>query len=327
MQKTFFMIFTLIFIVLIGIPSFLVRGCNFTVLPQQQESGQEQLRVKLYDIKTNNLYELGLEEYLKGVVAAEMPAEFELEALKAQSVAARTYTIRKIRSLGGLGSSKYPEADLSSDSSLDQAWISKSEMKQKWGVLGYYNYYNKISKAVEETSGQIIVYNGELIDPVYHSTCGGTTENSEDVWSEALPYLRSVSCEYDRHSNRYSETLEFFLADVGKKTNSDLTAITVAANGGKPVQVLEQSATGRVKRLKIGDKILTGSDFRFALGLRSTRFSTELKNKKLVITTRGYGHGVGMCQFGADGLAKAGKNYREILTYYYTGVELKNFSL
>jgi len=315
-------IFALLVIVIIIIPTVLVRGCNLTTIPQQS-SEQEEIRVKLYDIKTNQLYDLGLEEYIKGVVAAEMPAEFELEALKAQAVAARTYASKRIKSLGGTGSSKYPEADLCSDPAVDQAWISKTEMKQKWGVLGYYTYYAKISKAVEETRGEVIVYNGELIDPVYHSTCGGATENSEDVWSTAVPYLRSVTCNYDQHSNRYSETLEFSLAEVSKKTNTDLTAITVATNGGKLIQNLEVSPTGRVKTLKLADKIFKGTDFRFALGLRSTRFTAEIKNNKLVITTKGYRHGVGMCQYGADGMAKLGKNYKEILTYYYTGVQLK----
>jgi stage II sporulation protein D len=320
-QKTILSIFASILVVVIIIPTLLVRGCNLTVLPNH-ETKKEQVRVKLYDVKTNNLYDLGLEEYLIGVVAAEMPAEFELEALKAQTVAARTYAVKKIRSLGGTGSSKYPEADISSDHNLDQAWISKTEMKTKWGPIGYYNYYGKISKAVEETEGEIILYNKEIIDPVYHSTCGGSTENSEDVWSEAVPYLRSVACDYDKHSNRYSETVEFSLAEAGKMTNTDLTAVTAAANGQKLIQILEKSPSGRVKQLKFADKLFKGTDFRFSLGLRSTRFTAELKNKNLVITTRGYGHGVGMCQYGADGMAKAGKNYQEILAYYYTGIEL-----
>lgn len=312
-----------ILVVTVVLPAVLVKACRGRP-PTPRQRGPDALLVNLYVTAEAKLRSLGLDEYVEGVVAAEMPASFEMEALKAQAVVARTLAIRKMRSLGGGGCENWPGADVCSDPTHDQGWISDAEMRQKWGFISYYRYRSRITAAVAQTRGLIILYEGEPIYAVYHSTCGENTENSEDVWAYRLSYLRSVPCKFDTHSPQYRATVEFSLAELGSRVGEEVGALEVMARGKSPrlIEVLDSSRTGRAKTVRVGAKTFKGAELRRLLGLNSTRFSWEITGDRVVFRTRGYGHGVGMCQYGADGLARMGKSFAEIIGYYYTGVEM-----
>ncbi|MCL5039915.1 MAG: stage II sporulation protein D [Firmicutes bacterium] len=303
------------------LPALLTRGCLVSPSKKapQPRGGITLITIKVYLEKEKRILEMPLEEYLMGVVAAETPASFEPEALKAQAVAARTYALKRMRQFGGRGSQEHPGADICTDPQHGQAWVSWPELTRIWGN-NYTTYRKKVEEAVLSTSGLVIVYNGFLIDPVFHSTSGGRTENSEDVWSEKVPYLRSVVCDYDRHSPYYQTTLEMTLREMARKLGNAVPTSTLSNGGG--LRVLERSDTGRIKTIRVGGQEMKGTDFRTALGLPSTNFTWEYQGDKIRFTVRGYGHGVGMSQYGADGLARNGKNYIEILQYFYTGVKI-----
>jgi len=289
---------------------------------------EQKTTVRLYSHSTGEIIRLPLDDYVAGVVAAEMPAEFPPEALKAQAVAARTYILKRIKA-GGLVNNYHPGADICDDHRDGQAWISRQEMKKCWGTLGYYRYYYKIRRAVDDTQGQVIVYQGQLIDPVYHSSCGGRgTESAGDVWHFDEPYLQGVSCPYCSDSEPV-RVISLPVSQVNRLLKINLDAVPVSGTaGGKArspsseMKVVEYTAAGRPRVVRLGDKNILATVARDLLGLRSTDFSMKLKNGEVIVRTRGYGHGVGMCQYGAKGLAEHGYTYGQILKHYYTGVEI-----
>lgn len=311
------------FVVLLVVPAVLVRGCVKVERPKPPG----EVEVSLLVVKENRLVRLPLEEYVCGVVAAEMPAAFELEALKAQSVAARTYVVGRIRGLGGSGCSLNPQADVCDDPAHDQAWLSRRELRKRWGLFGYYRYWRRIQAAVKATEGLIIKYGSLPIDPLYHSTCGGTTENAEDVWGTEYPYLKAVSCKWDTSSPRFTEEKEFKVGEMLR-----LLGISPLApnQGGKKqeelIDVTERTKTGRVKKVSVLGKSLAGVELRSKLGLNSTNFSWKIEKDRIRFRTIGFGHGVGMCQYGANGMAKEGRDFRSILQYYYTGVTIERIN-
>ncbi len=288
---------------------------------------ERETRVRLYVHSTGRIVELPLEEYITGVVAAEMPAAFPLEALKAQAVAARTYIVRRLTA-GGIINSEHPGADVCDDHTHGQAWISREEMRRRWGTLRYYEYYYKIKKAVDETKGLVLTYEGQLIEAAYHASCGGRgTESASAVWAADLPYLVGVPCPYDADPEPV-RTVSLPLAQVDRALGVNLEVVPVAAsghpgNGEKDlVEVLERTPAGRPKTVRIGEKKVAATVVRDRLGLRSIDFTMALKGNRVEITTRGYGHAVGLCQYGAKGLAEHGYTFDRILKHYYTGVEI-----
>ncbi|MBZ4687944.1 MAG: stage sporulation protein [Clostridia bacterium] len=326
-MRRFIILATLfIFILVIVIPTLIVN--NFKIFAPRIEVDSKEMKITVLFHETGEIKVMPLEEYLVGVVAAEMPAEFEMEALKAQAVAARTYTLKKLDLKAKKVDSSHPEAIVCTDPNHCQAWMSEEELKKRWGLLKYVKYRKKIEEAVTATKGQIITYEGRLIDPVYHSTCGGRTENSEEVWKYKIPYLRSVECPYDEDSPRYKEVKVFSMQQLDSVLGTDLVAVpasTIRDKVASYFRILQKTSTGRIKKLYIGGKTILATELRFALGLRSTRFSMSISEDKVKFTTYGNGHGVGMCQYGANGFAKHGKNYIEILKHYYTGVEIKEY--
>jgi len=312
----------LVFILVIAVPALLVRGCNFAAPPRFTTPVLGGLPVRLYVVEEDRVLELPLEEYVTGVVAAEMPARFALEALKAQAVVARTYTLRRMRMFGGKGCDQHRQGEICTDPAHSQAWISREEARRRWGILNFYRFWPRIEQAVRETEGLMITYQGQPADPVYHSTSGGVTENSEDVWGESIPYLRSVPSPEEEHSPRFRQEVVLSWQEIARRTGTDLA--TPAGGGSRPqLEVLEQSSTGRIKKLRLGDRVLTGMEIRELLGLPSTLFDWEVQGQQVRFRVRGYGHGVGMSQYGADGLAREGKDYRDIIKHYYTGVEIE----
>lgn len=279
-------------------------------------------QVKIYHHATAKIETIPLEDYLVGVVAAEMPASFPIEALKAQAVAARTYTAQRLLP-GGIANPVHPGADVCDDPRHGQAWLSKKQMKERWGAAHYFQNHLKITWAVQATKNKVLTYNHQLITAAYHASCGGkATENSGDVWQVNLPYLKSVPCPYcaDPHPIR---TVSYPLNKVAARLQTNLKAIPAAANGNnKPIKVTARTSTGRPKTLLIGQKQISATAFRDLLALRSTLFTYKLERDKITFVTKGYGHGVGMCQYGAKGMAEHQKTYQEILAHYYPGTKL-----
>jgi len=284
----------------------------------------EDVSIKVYVASQDQIIQLSLETYVKGVVAAEMPAEFELEALKAQAVAARTYAVKNMALFGGSGLSGHEGADVSTDQRQGQAWVSCEELKKRWGEVAYNRYWDKISQAVEGTRGIIAVYNGEPINAFFHSTSGDRTASAKEVWGIDYPYLQSVASPWDQKSPRYLETKEYSYVELEARLGPEAGVMAAVQGGNGIVQIIDRTDSGRVNKIRLGSKTLSGIELRQKLELRSSNFTVETTGDKVLFKTIGYGHGVGMGQYGANGMAKEGKTYQQILSYYYTGIALKN---
>jgi stage II sporulation protein D len=300
---------------------------NFT---HPGELAGESIPLKIYIAGKNEIVEMEMEQYIKGVVSAEMPASFHPEALKAQAVVARTYALRKSSAGGGSGCRSHPGADLCTDSTCCQAWEDEKAALHKWPAQEAAYYMARIWEAVNSTRGLVATYQGNLISAVYHSTCGGETEAALEVWSSstAHPYLQSVECTYCRHSPYYEAELALDFSAYTAALSDEKEALPVLAEGKIPLlEVVERSGSGRNLLVRIGKpgRLYSGSEVRGLLGLPSTYFQWRVAGEKIIFRTRGHGHGVGMCQYGADGLAKEGKDYTEILKYYYQGIEVENY--
>ena len=265
--------------------------------------------------------EMELGTYLVGVVRAEMPASFAPEALKAQAVAARTYTIYKIQSGGNHGT----EADICTDSTCCQAYIGEERARANWGKDGD-AYEKKIEEAVSATDGETILYGGVPILAVFHSSSAGVTRAAGQVWLSDLPYLQGVDSpeEGERIPNYYSR-VELTAAEAKEKL---LTAFPEAELSGPVSGWLQNAVTdrgGSVETVEVGGVTVKGTQVRAALGLRSACFQWEAQGRGLVFYVTGYGHGVGLSQYGAEQMAADGADYKEILTHYYTGVTVEPY--
>lgn len=290
-------------------------------------SETEKQTLKIYHTEEKKMMELPLEEYVAGVVAAEMPASFHPEALKAQAVIARTYALMKAGRPGG-GCTENPGADLCTRSTCCQAWQDSRAATAKWPAEKASFYLERIADAVDSTQGMVLVYQGNLAQAVYHSTCGGITETAAEAWSgnENVPYLRNVECSFCRHSPHYTGKLEMSLTACTAAIGKGSDVLPVLGEGNMPLlEVVRKSSSGRNMLLKIGgfDRFYRGEEIRNLLGLPSTFFSWQVKGEQIVFSTRGYGHGVGLCQYGADGMGSQGYNCLEILELYYPGTEVQ----
>lgn len=251
-----------------------------------------------------------LEQYVMGVVSAEMPALFPKEALKAQAVAARTYQIRKMREAG-------TEKVLYD---VGQAYCTPEERKKKWGSHAQ-EYENKVAEAVGETKGEIMVYEEEPILAVFHAQSSGKTEDSENVWVQKIPYLRSVDSSGDLSAPNHEVQTEIDADTVFQKL-SRYGDLGVSSNDLQ-LSVKERTKAGYIQQIAAGNLLLTGKQVREALGLRSADFTVEKKGNTFLFVTEGYGHGAGMSQHGAAALAEQGKSYHDILSHYYTGISFE----
>ena len=246
---------------------------------------------------------LNMTDYLIGVVSSEMPASFNFEALKAQSVLARTYALKAKQTGKKL-----------TDTVSTQSYIDIDQMKNKWGN-SFNTYYNKIKNAVENTNGEYLSYNGNYIEALYHSTNNGKTESSLDVFGNYYPYLISVSSEYDKNASSYLRTINMPLDTISNKLGLSL-------NNDSVISILSYTDGGNIKEININGNNFSGKKVRELLGLRSADFDISISDNNANITTRGYGHGVGMSQYGANGMANAGYSYKDILSHYYPGTTL-----
>ena len=251
-----------------------------------------------------NIIKLELEEYLIGVVSGEMPASFNIEALKAQAIVARTYALKRIS-----------QNKVLTDTTSTQVYKDNDELRNIW-KNDFNKYYEKVKNAVMSTKGMVLMYNNNYIDAVYHSTSNGMTEDALYVWGYSVPYLKSVESKTDVNVSSYKREVTFTLEKLSSILNTPIIKDTTF--------ILERNSSGRVTNVKVNDIEINGTTFRTLLNLRSTDFIIELNEETAKITTYGYGHGVGMSQYGANGMANKGYTYRSILNHYYQNTSIKS---
>ncbi|WP_449620824.1 stage II sporulation protein D [Robertmurraya sp. Marseille-Q9965] len=321
-MKPFALLAAVLFVVTIMIPTLLVlpfmektSGTEAEAAPEVEvDSTQPAVEVAVYRSALEKVEKLPLEEYLVGVVAAEMPADFELEALKAQALSARTYTVDWLMSGSKADLPEGIDADIS-DTENNQVYKNDEELRKQWGK-DYSWKISKIKEAVAATSGQILTFEGDPIYAAFFSTSNGYTENSEDYFQEPLPYLKSVESPWDVNTEKFHGQLVIKVKDFEKKLGVKL------GNSAEVGKIVERTKGNRVAKVDINGKALTGKEVREGLGLKSSDFTWERKGDNVVINTKGNGHGVGMSQFGANGMAQEGKKYDEIVQYYYKGATI-----
>lgn len=264
--------------------------------------------VRVYREESDTIDKVPLEEYVTGVLAGEMPIEFELEALKAQAVAARSYVmIQMERNIN-------KDYDVV-DTVMNQVYLDKSHLMLVWKD-SYTDNINKIKMAVLSTRGEYISYDGKVAEALFFSTSSGVTENSEDVFNGKVEYLRSVDSHWDEISPAYSITITYTL-------NEFYDLLDLEYNDKVDIENIDKTDAGRINKLDINGKSFTGGSVMSKLKLKSTHFEIIQEGTKIIIKTKGYGHGVGMSQYGANGMAIEGYNYQDILKHYYTNIQIK----
>lgn len=293
-------------IVILVIPYIIVSLCIKDENLKFEFMANKMIRVKRE--KTGNIETVPFEQYITGVLAGEMPVNFELEALKAQAVAARSYAMKKIEQ------NENQEFDVV-DTVSNQVYLDEASLKERWKDE-FETKINKIKTAVHETEGEYLIYDNQIVQAFFFSTSTGKTENVEEVFVQALPYLRSVDSSWDEEvSPVFHVTTEFSLADFYSKLNLPYQETL-------QIEITKTTSTGRVKELSINGIAFKASDVSSKLNLRSTFFSFEQIGNNVKIETKGFGHGVGMSQYGAHAMAKKGYTYDQILKHYYQGVEI-----
>ena len=286
-----------------------IKQIYFEPVPVSDKT--KKITVNLLNESDGSIKNVNIEDYIIGVVAAEMPASFEPEALKAQAVAARTYAMYKKET-------RNLDYDLIIGTK-DQAYQTNEELLKKWGVSFFKNYL-KIRDAVLATEGEILTYNGQTINAFYFSMSNGYTENVESVFKSDLPYLKSVPSTWDNESIKNYE----FTKTISKEDFCKSLEITC---DNIKIENIQKTTSNRVASITINGKTLEGTKVRNLLGLRSTDFTIECLDNDIKITTKGYGHGVGMSQYGANGMAKENHNYKEILNYFYQNTEISKINV
>lgn len=294
-------------ILILIIPIFIVLMIPLKNPIKKEFKSEKNITVRIKRVKKNIIEKIPLETYLIGVLAGEMPVSYELEALKAQAVAARTYTLRKLQL------NKNKDYDLV-DTTSDQVYLDDDYLKEEW-QNNYENHLKKIKQAVSETQGEYLTYDGEIIQAFFFSTSSGITENCKDVFGSELPYLVSVSSTWDKNSPSYIGTQSYTLKDFYEKLN-------LPYNEKLEIKTT-RNETNSLNTININGTDIKGIDFRYNLGLKSTNIEIIKNNDEIIIESKGYGHGVGMSQYGALELARQGYKYDKILKYYYQGIEIK----
>ena len=292
------LLITIILLTIIYIISFFQRETNF-IMPK---NNFKDINLSYVDINYNDKHlKVSIDDYIIGVVAAEMPASFEEEALKAQSVASRTYLINTLST-----------TNLVDTTTNNQVYIDKSAMQEKWGN-DYNKYYNKISNCVKETKDKIITYQNKPIKAFYYSMSNGYTESSLNVFNKQLDYLNIIESKWDKDNQ---EIITISKNDFCTKLNIDCSNIIISN--------IKKDKSNRIESITINNNTYTGIEIRKLLNLRSTDFEIDITDSLISVTTKGYGHGVGMSQYGANNMAKEGYTYEEILKYYYQNIEISN---
>lgn len=273
--------------------------------------------INLLHIETGNIEVLDLDNYLYGVVASEMPADFEIEALKAQAVVARTYTIYQIKNGG-----KHENADMCDSALCCQAWISKENRLARWEENVREEYWNKIVRAVNDTKGKFVLYNNEPINALFHSNSGGKTELAINVWGGNFPYFQAVETSGEDTYTSYNSEVEVSKDELIKRMLEKYSGFKINFEDEECIKILEYTDGDRVQKIKIGNIEISGVECRKIFELKSAKFNFEILENSVKFEVIGYGHGVGLSQCGSDFLAKQGMLYNEIIKYYYKDVEI-----
>ena len=274
--------------------------------------------IKLLHLKTGIVEDVAIDTYLCNVVSAEMPADFDIEALKAQAIVARTYTIYKIRN------KKHENADICDSSNCCQAWISKEDRLARWDESLRESNWNKIEEAVNDAKGKIITYQNEPINAFFHSNSGGKTEVPVNVWGgSGYPYLQTVETSGEDSYTQYASEVILTEQELLDKLKTKYSDIAIDFSNLQDIKILEYTDSNRVKTVKFGNHNISGVEARTLLGLKSANFSITQDNGKIKFSVKGYGHGVGMSQTGADSMAKQGNSAEQIIHHFYTDVEIK----
>jgi len=287
------------------------------VVVTSNDSNESTIEVSVYRTSTKEIEKVQLEEYVVGVVASEMPVSFELEALKAQSLAARTFIFNRMLSDSKVGMPSNVDVDITDNPEFHQVYKNREELAKLWGE-NYISYISKVQKAVNATKDQILTYDGNPIDPSFFSTSNGYTENSEDYWSDSIPYLRSVESPWDKESPVYNGQKVMKIEDVEKALEINLEP------NEDNIGEIKLTDSKRVDIINIGNKEFSGVFIREELDLPSNDFEIQQKDGNFIFTTKGNGHGVGMSQYGANGMAKEGKTFNDIVNYYYQDVSISS---
>lgn len=307
----------------VAVGAVFLYNANFQNKPNDTLFGQEVFNAEIYieEDKKGNDEKIDyenidytsdiLEEYITGVVAAEMPASFQFEALKAQAIAARTYALKHL-------GDNYSTID---SNKIGQAFITVDDMKNNWGN-NFESNYKKIRAAVYSTRGLVLKYNGEPIEAVFHSTSSGITENAENVWGRELPYIKSVESAVDKNAPNFKTTVSFEKNEFENRIKSSINGASKLDNIFYNFNITSRSSAGYVLKVDLGGLSVKGSEIRTCLGLRSTDFEISRSENKIIFTTKGYGHGAGMSQYGAEFMAREGSSFEDILKHYYSGIEI-----
>lgn len=299
-----------------------MQGKNDKETINYETVDKESPEISVYNHNLGKAQKMDIEEYLYGVLSGEMSAEFNLEALKAQAVAARTYVIYK-KAQGN--PSQHKNAVVCTDYKHCQEYKSYETLLKSNGEEWMKSSYSKIKEAVNQTKGQIITYNETPILPLYFSTSSGKTENSEEVFSTKYPYLKSVDSPYDKSSPKYASTLKITNKDFVSALKKSYSDIQINEGSlSSQVKILSRSEGGAVEKIKLGNKEVTGRDIRGIFKLNSANFEIKFEDNYMDFVVKGYGHGVGMSQWGAEGMAEEGYKYYEILTHYYKDTNIKD---
>ena len=274
---------------------------------------EEDIAVPVFRSETEQVEHVPLEQYVIGVVASEMPADFEIEALKAQALTARTYIIQHMLKPSEI---QLPEGAIVTDSVMHQVYQNEQELKQNWGEDFDWKMA-RIEAAVLSTQGEVLTFDGEPITASFFSTSNGYTENSEDYWQNPIPYLRSVASPWDQNSPRFTAQKAISISEFQEKLGVTLP------EDGTVRTIVSRTDGGRVATAVINGDELNGREIREKLELDSSDFQWQRQGDQVIIQTRGWGHGVGMSQYGADGMAKEGKTYKEIVHHYYKDIAIE----
>ncbi|MGN0173532.1 MAG: stage II sporulation protein D [Acutalibacteraceae bacterium] len=329
MEKLYLCIFAIIFFAMLTIPVISMNDSvrsaakktadkkTTTVIKTETKDttkAQNEETVKVYMSKTKKINEVKINEYLLGVCLTEMDESYHNEAIKAQAVAAHTLLLYR------KAENSDKDYDITDDYSIDQGYMDKSARKEKYGDETQ-ELEQKAAKLIEQVKNKVIYYKNKPILAVYHDTSGGKTENAKDIWGGDYPYLQSVESISDLLNPSYLSTVTY--------TKTEFLSRFKAIGGKLPKKTSEYigksetTNSGTVKKITIGEKSFTGQKIREAFSLRSANFDLKYEDKKFIFTVRGFGHGVGMSQYGANAMAKEGSDYQEILNWYYKNCEIK----
>ncbi len=280
----------------------------------ENKENTEKLYVDLYLSKKDEVISIELEEYVTGVLSGEMPASFEIEALKSGAIVARTKALYNMQK----DHDSHP-GDIC-DTIHCQVYLSEEDLLSLHSQQWIDNYYSKIKNAVKATDNKVIYYDGKIIDALYHSSSGGKTENSQDVFLSELPYLKSVDSPYEQDSKYNNDSVVISLSDVSNSINSKFDK-NYTINDIKTMKVLSRTDGESAKEIKIKDDIYSGREIRETLNLRSSKiYINNVSSNDLELVVSGYGHGVGLSQYGSNGMAKQGYTSEEILNHYYSDI-------